>query len=80
MSAAHPSFKIPDGIHSPVLGNEIVRAYPSLTLTDVLYVPRFPVSFLSIGQLIKQNNRNITFFLSLCFLGLVYWEEDWFRV
>jgi len=39
MSTAHPSIKITDGTHSPVLGNGIIQATPSLTLTNVLYVP-----------------------------------------
>jgi len=51
MFTVYPSVKIANGTHSPVLDNEIVLANPSLTLTDVLYVPRFPVSFLSISQL-----------------------------
>ena len=46
----HPSVKIVDGIHSPVLGNGVVQATPSLMLTsNVLYVPRFPVSLWSIS-------------------------------
>jgi len=49
MSTAYPSVKIADGTHSPVLGNEVVQATPSLTLTDVFYVPRFPVSLLCIS-------------------------------
>jgi len=53
MSAAHPSVIIADGTHLPILGNEIVQANPSLILTDVLYVPRFSVSLLSISQLNK---------------------------
>ena len=48
LSRVHPSVKIVDGIHSPVLGNGVVQSTPSLTLTDILYVPRFPVSLLSI--------------------------------
>ena len=39
LSRAHPSVKIADGTHSFVLGNGIVQATPSLTLTDVTYVP-----------------------------------------
>jgi len=48
-----PSIKIVDGTHSPVLDNGVVQAAPSLTLTDVLYVPRFSISLLSISQLTK---------------------------
>ena len=78
MSIAHPSVKIDDGTHLLVLGNG-VQAAPSLTLTDVLYVPHFPVNLLSIGQLTKQNNYKITFFsFSLCGLRPVDWEGDWF--
>jgi len=49
LSRIHPSVKIDDGIHSPVLGNWVVQATPSLTLTDIIYVPRFLVSLLSIS-------------------------------
>jgi len=54
MSTAHPSVKIADNTHSPILGNGVVQATLSLTLTDVLYVPCFPVSLLSISQLTKK--------------------------
>ena len=39
LSRVHPSVKIADGTDSLVLGNGVVQATPSLTLTDVLYVP-----------------------------------------
>jgi len=32
MSTAHPSVKIADGTHSPVLDNGVVQVTPSLTL------------------------------------------------
>ena len=68
MSNAHPSVKITDGTHSPVLGNGVVQVTPSLTIFYVLYVPRFPISLLSINQLTKQNNCKIIFFLLIvCF-------------
>ena len=66
MSTAHPSVKIADATHSPVLGNEVIQSTPSLTLTDVLYVSRFLVSLLFISQLTKQNNYKIIFFSSHC--------------
>jgi len=34
-SNTYPSVKIADDTQSPVLGNEIIQATPSLTLTDV---------------------------------------------
>jgi len=39
LSRVHPSVKIVNGTHSLVLGNGIVQATPSLTLTDVLCIP-----------------------------------------
>ena len=68
LSRVNSSIKIADGTHSPVLENGIVHATPSLTLTDVLYVPQFPISLLSISQFTKHNNCKITFFhLIVCF-------------
>ena len=66
LSSVHLSVKITDGTYSLVLGNGVVQATPSLTLTDILYVPRFLVSLLSISQFTKHNNCKITFFLSHC--------------
>ena len=66
LSRVHPSVKIADGTHSPILGNGVVQTIPSLTLTDVLYVQKFHVSLLSVSQFTKHNNCNITFFPSHC--------------
>ena len=66
MSTAHPSIKIVVGTHSPVLVNGVVQVTPFLTLTDVIYVPRFPISLLSISHLTKQNIYKIMFFPSHC--------------
>jgi len=49
MSTAHPSVKIANDTHSPVLGSGAFQATPSLTLTDILYVPRFLISLLFIS-------------------------------
>jgi len=54
MSIVHPSVKIADDTHSPILGNGVVHATPALTLINILYVPRFPVSFSSINQLTNK--------------------------
>jgi len=78
LSNTYSSVKIADVSYSLVLGNGIVHATPSLTLTDVLFVPKFPVSLLSISQFTKHNNCKITFFPSHCLSGPVNWEEDWF--
>ena len=66
LSNKFPSVNITDDTQSLVLGNGVVQATPSLTLTDVLYVPKFSVSLLSISQFTKQNNCKITFFPSHC--------------
>ena len=66
ISTAHSSIKIADGTHSHILGNGVVQATPSLTLTNVLYIPRFTVNLLSISQLTKQNKCKIIFFSSHC--------------
>jgi len=49
LSRVCPSVKIANGTHYPVFGNELVQATPSLILIDVLYVPRFSISLLSIS-------------------------------
>ena len=59
---------IADGTQSPASDNVVVQATPYLTLTDVLYVPKFSVSLLSISQFTKHNNCKITFsLLIVCF-------------
>jgi len=64
------SVKITDGSHSLVLGNGVVHATSSLTITDVLYVPKFSISLLSINQFTKHNIYKITFPLFIVFQGL----------
>jgi len=61
-----PPVNIVDGTLSPVLSNRVIHATPSLTLTDVLFVPKFPVALLSISQFIKHNKCKITFSPSHC--------------
>jgi len=39
-----------DGTQAPISSNGVVQTTPSLILTDVQYVPKFPVSLLSISQ------------------------------
>ena len=55
-----------DDTYPSVLSNGVVWSIPSLTLTDVLYVPRFLVSLLSINQFTKHNNCKIIFSPSHC--------------
>lgn len=42
--------------------DEVVCATTSLTLNNVLFVPKFPVSLLFTTQIIKYNKYSITFF------------------
>ena len=65
-----PSVNIVNDTQSPVLGNGIVQTTPSLTLTVLLYVPKFSVGLLSISQFTKHNNNKITFFPSYVFQDL----------
>jgi len=60
------SVNVADGTQSPVLGDGIVQATPSLNLKNVLYVLKFHVSLLSISQFTKQHNCSVTFFPSYC--------------
>jgi len=43
---------IADDTQSPVVSNGVVQATLPLTLTDVLFVPKFSISLLSISQFI----------------------------
>jgi len=60
-----PPVNIVDGTQSPILGNGVVQATPSLTLTNVPFVLKFSVYMLSISQFIKHNCK-ITFSPSHC--------------
>ena len=66
LSSVSPSVKIDNDTQSYVLDNEVVQATPFLTLTDVLYIPWFFISLMSINQFTKHNNCKITFFPSHC--------------
>ena len=69
ISNKFPLVNIVDGTQSPVLGCRVVHTTP-LILTDVLFIPKFPISMLSISQFTKHNNSKITFFflLIMCFM------------
>ena len=40
-----PLVNIADGTQSSVLGNGVVQAIPSLTLIDILFVPKFSIIY-----------------------------------
>ena len=52
LSNKFSTVNIADGTQSPVLSNGVVQATLPLTLTDVLFVPKFSISLLSISQFI----------------------------
>ena len=62
LSTQLSSINIVNGTQYPVLGNGVVQATPSLNLKNVLYVPKFSVSLLSISQFTKQYNYSVTIF------------------
>ena len=64
LSNQFSSFNIADGTQFHVLGNGVVLATPSLNLTNVLYVSKFPGSLLSTSQFTKQNNCSVIIFPS----------------
>jgi len=53
LSTQFSSVNIADGTQSHVLGDGVAQATPSLNLKNVIYVPKFLVSLLSISQFIK---------------------------
>jgi len=55
LSTQISSVNIANGTQSSVLGDEVVQGTPSLNLKNVLYVPKFSVSLLSISQFIKTT-------------------------
>ena len=66
---SHSSHVLPvnidDGIVSSVLGEEVVHTISSLGLNNVLYIPKFHVSLLSISQIVKTKNC-VIFFPTYC--------------
>jgi len=64
LSTQFSSVNITASTQSSVLGDVVVQATPSLNLKNVLYVPKFPISLLSISQFTKQHNFSVIFFPS----------------
>lgn len=58
---------IVDGTTLPILDEGVICVSPTLDLHDVLYVPKFHVSILSISQLTKNFNHSMTFHLTAFF-------------
>ncbi|KAL0335244.1 UNVERIFIED_CONTAM: Retrovirus-related Pol polyprotein from transposon RE2 [Sesamum radiatum] len=65
-SPKFPPVRIADGSYSPISGSGTVRPTDYLTLTNVLFAPKFPVNLLSVNQLTKTHNCSVTFYPSYC--------------
>ena len=58
--------KIADGSLSPIAGNGDIKLSPSITLSNVLHVPKFLCNLLSISKVTKDLNCRANFFHSHC--------------
>ncbi|KAK4385641.1 Retrovirus-related Pol polyprotein from transposon RE2 [Sesamum angolense] len=58
--------RLADGSYSPISGSGTVQPTANLTLTNVLFAPKFPVNLLSVSQLTKTHNCSVTFYPSYC--------------
>ncbi|KAL0370960.1 UNVERIFIED_CONTAM: Retrovirus-related Pol polyprotein from transposon RE2 [Sesamum angustifolium] len=65
-SPKFPPVRLVDGSYSPISGSGTVRPTDYLTLTNVLFAPKFPVNLLSVNQLTKTHNCSVTFYPSYC--------------
>ncbi|KAL0313653.1 UNVERIFIED_CONTAM: hypothetical protein Scaly_2913400 [Sesamum calycinum] len=65
-SPKFPPVRFADGSYSPISGSGTVQPTAYLTLTNVLFAPKFPVNLLSISQLTKTHNCSVTFYPSYC--------------
>ncbi|KAL0405896.1 UNVERIFIED_CONTAM: Retrovirus-related Pol polyprotein from transposon RE2 [Sesamum latifolium] len=68
LSISHNSLsvRLADGSYSPISGYGTVQPTDHITLTNVLFAPKFPVNLLSVSQLTKKHNCSVTFFPSYC--------------
>ncbi|KAK1570860.1 hypothetical protein Q3G72_008244 [Acer saccharum] len=48
-----------DGSKTPIEGQGVVQATPTLSLPSILYVPKFPVNLLSVSQIVKELNCSV---------------------
>ncbi|KAL0439981.1 UNVERIFIED_CONTAM: Retrovirus-related Pol polyprotein from transposon RE2 [Sesamum latifolium] len=72
LTTSHNSLpvRLADGSYSSTSGSGTVRPTDHITLTNVLFAPKFPVNLLSVSQLTKKHNCSVTFFPSYC----VFWD------
>ncbi|KAL0309232.1 UNVERIFIED_CONTAM: hypothetical protein Sradi_5865500 [Sesamum radiatum] len=65
-SPKFPPVCLADGSYSPISGSGTVQPTAYLTLTNVLFAPKFPDNLLSVSQLTKTHNCSVTFYPSYC--------------
>ena len=61
-----PSVTLADGSKSQVLGHGVVSPIPNLSLSSVLYVPKFLINLSSVYQLTNSHNCSVTFYPTHC--------------
>nr|KYP74868.1 Retrovirus-related Pol polyprotein from transposon TNT 1-94 [Cajanus cajan] len=64
-----------NGISSPVLGIGAVSISPSLTISNVFFVPSLNCNLLSVSQLTKSHNCAFSFFPTYCTLQNIHTQE-----
>jgi len=73
-----PLINIVDGTSSTFVEKELFMLH-FLSLNNILFVPKFPVSLLSTEKITTQNCYRAIFDPSYCVSGFVDLDEDWFR-
>ena len=64
--AGNQKIKIADGSLSAIAGKGSIAISPSITLRDVLHVPKLSCNLLSVSKLIHDMNCQAQFFQSHC--------------
>lgn len=65
-SNKYPLINIANGSSATVVSDGTVHAASSLTLNNILFVPTFTISLLSISQIAKNNICFVTFYPAYC--------------
>ena len=74
----HEKVCIADGSYSPIVGNGLINLFKTISLKNVLYVPKLTGNLLSVSKLSRDfNNRAIFFFqIPWCLSGTKLGEDD----
>ena len=66
--AYHETIQTADGTAQPVKGVGVVQCSPSIKLSSVLHVPAFPVSLISLSNLVDEIDCRITLDKYMCLI------------